>query len=391
MSIAINCTRIFLDHGGVSANVNSPITNLKVKNMMKRDMSYLEDDVRVEFENWRENNRYEQVEWTYDKWLISSTLQKAIRRGEEDIAMNAAVHLYRIDKWNLHRRLLTIAHEDIGMANVCAVSLVVCICASVSLRRELNELHAYMFAVSLLSRANKSRVTDQLYLIVNNDPKHEGVRDSLNEMDIEGLTDVAVNESAHYVARFYALQKLFYGCMDDAFIALEQMGIAPPLIDACCISGTKLRIELPMFTPLVYGLFFDGAVVKDSSCYKPHRLTNRLPLYAADPLHTRSGKRAVSLWRDAVPDLKPYTLKQIGKAVFHMHDGTTCVDELSSKPLDEIKHRGAQMSLYQGGLELDKQSSLIDAVKAHKCTFKDVRTRELENVRVQGLNTARLI
>ena len=51
-----------------------------------------------------------------DPWLISSLLQKSIRRGETDIARRAALTLSKHRGAAIWRRLIVIAFEDIGIA-----------------------------------------------------------------------------------------------------------------------------------------------------------------------------------------------------------------------------------------------------------------------------------
>lgn len=52
------------------------------------------------------------------KWLLVSCLQKAIRKGFSDLAVEYAGYLYDIDKSYLFYRLSIIAIEDIGLGNV---------------------------------------------------------------------------------------------------------------------------------------------------------------------------------------------------------------------------------------------------------------------------------
>jgi replication-associated recombination protein RarA len=56
-----------------------------------------------------------------DRWLASSALQKAIRRGEVLTAERALRTLYRYDPRSTWRRLLVIACEDVGIASLRAV------------------------------------------------------------------------------------------------------------------------------------------------------------------------------------------------------------------------------------------------------------------------------
>jgi replication-associated recombination protein RarA len=53
-----------------------------------------------------------------NRWIASSALQKAIRRGEIAIAQRAAFALHRDDRSATWRRLIAIAFEDIGPADI---------------------------------------------------------------------------------------------------------------------------------------------------------------------------------------------------------------------------------------------------------------------------------
>lgn len=58
-------------------------------------------------------------------WLAMSILQKAIRRGREDMALRAAATLLETAPDRLWRRLGIIAFEDIGVADLPAVGFTV--------------------------------------------------------------------------------------------------------------------------------------------------------------------------------------------------------------------------------------------------------------------------
>lgn len=56
-------------------------------------------------------------------WVAMSAMQKAIRRGHEDLALSAAATLLRGAPDKLWRRIGCIAYEDIGVASLEAVGL----------------------------------------------------------------------------------------------------------------------------------------------------------------------------------------------------------------------------------------------------------------------------
>jgi replication-associated recombination protein RarA len=54
----------------------------------------------------------------FDKWVLASNLQKSIRRGLAHIAIGTATRLLALDARYFWRRLLLIAYEDVGFANI---------------------------------------------------------------------------------------------------------------------------------------------------------------------------------------------------------------------------------------------------------------------------------
>ena len=56
-----------------------------------------------------------------DPWLASSLLQKSIRRGDADMAVRAALTLFRMRPGGIWRRFMVIAFEDVGAASIDAV------------------------------------------------------------------------------------------------------------------------------------------------------------------------------------------------------------------------------------------------------------------------------
>ncbi|MGB8633615.1 MAG: hypothetical protein WCD69_30280, partial [Xanthobacteraceae bacterium] len=57
-----------------------------------------------------------------DPWVISSLLQKSIRRGETEIAQRAVFTFFRLKGAAVWRRLLVIAFEDVGIGSVDALT-----------------------------------------------------------------------------------------------------------------------------------------------------------------------------------------------------------------------------------------------------------------------------
>ena len=70
-----------------------------------------------------------------DRWIASSLLQKAIRRGEVELALRAACTLLTFDKNAIWRRLIIVAFEDVGAGDIDAVLETVFVATSSEWRR----------------------------------------------------------------------------------------------------------------------------------------------------------------------------------------------------------------------------------------------------------------
>jgi len=70
-----------------------------------------------------------------DPWVISSLLQKSIRRGETEIAQRAALTLLNFRGSAIWRRFILIAFEDVGIGSIDAIATVVSASSDAALRK----------------------------------------------------------------------------------------------------------------------------------------------------------------------------------------------------------------------------------------------------------------
>jgi hypothetical protein len=110
-------------------------------------------------------------------WIAMSLLQKAIRRGEKQLALRAAATLLHKSPERLWRRLGCIAFEDIGVGDLHTVALVTAAMAGKRIRAELGgEWVIGGFLTSRMSEVAKCRAADDLLMAVESHPDFEAVR-----------------------------------------------------------------------------------------------------------------------------------------------------------------------------------------------------------------------
>jgi len=113
-------------------------------------------------------------------WVAMSLLQKAIRRGEENLALRAAATLLHLDPPRLWRRLGCIAFEDIGVGDLDTVFLVTSALAGKTFRGQLGgEWLVASFLVSRMAQAPKCRAADDLLIAIEDHPSLKQARSDL--------------------------------------------------------------------------------------------------------------------------------------------------------------------------------------------------------------------
>ena len=118
-------------------------------------------------------------------WVAMSAMQKGIRRGDVDLTLRAAKTLLDKDAPKLWRRLAGIVFEDVGLASVQTIRLVMTVTASKVARNELGgEWAVASLLVERMCAAPKCRAADDLFITVSHHHELEAVRADLAARDL---------------------------------------------------------------------------------------------------------------------------------------------------------------------------------------------------------------
>jgi hypothetical protein len=137
-------------------------------------------------------------------WVAMSVMQKAIRRGREDLAFSAAATLLRDAPDKLWRRIGCIAYEDVGLASLGAVRLATASLGGKQARAALGgEWAVASCVVAELSRAPKCRSADDLLMTCELHPAYAEARAELPYLTTRDLLRVVTGQgSVHERARW---------------------------------------------------------------------------------------------------------------------------------------------------------------------------------------------
>jgi hypothetical protein len=98
-----------------------------------------------------------------DPWVISSLLQKSIRRGETEIARRAAFTFFHLKTAAIWRRLVVIAFEDVGIGGIDALTTTVAAAVDGAWRKSFGgDLRLATYLAGMLAETPKDRSADYL-------------------------------------------------------------------------------------------------------------------------------------------------------------------------------------------------------------------------------------
>jgi hypothetical protein len=237
-------------------------------------------------------------------WVAMSAMQKAIRRGREDLALSGAATLLRDAPDKLWRRLGCIAYEDVGLASLEAVGLATVALAGKRYRSALRgEWAVASCVVAELSQAAKCRAADDLLMACELHPSYTEARRELSHLTTRDLITVATGQGAVHeraLALWYAL-----GTDRDRSTLVSRPGNPLAVFDQLCEAGWPhtivevaregFRRTRTMLCPLVALLSCEPSQVIQIQSYDfpPEEMIGDVPSWALD-LYSREGRAALA-------------------------------------------------------------------------------------------------
>jgi hypothetical protein len=249
------------------------------------------------------------------RWIASSALQKAIRRGDIALAQRAAFALHRDDRSATWRRLIAIAFEDIGPADVDVVIETVAVAMSPGWRALGGEEAVLASIVCRLAETPKDRSADYLMWIAAEHPDLGEMREICGHSSITDRLSMVLDHSRSLPARAVAAwfcsginypyqHRVGTGDLAALADAYCQLGAPPDLVEATMVAARRTRQPYAALVPLVWlEVQRSGQTAIAHACVPPSGLVDGIPLYALDE-HTRLGKRAINTLAQQSPSIR---------------------------------------------------------------------------------------
>lgn len=313
-------------------------------------------------------------------WVAMALLQKAIRRGEERLALGAAASLLRNAPNNLWRRLCGIAFEDIGLADLETLSLVTAAIGGKRVRAKMGgEWPVASYLITSMIRAPKCRAADDLLMTAEMHPEYERERLRLTFLPTDELLHIATGEGdviCRALAAWYAVGthsrsttrlRPRAGCPAAFFDHLCEVGMPHTLVE---ISREGFRRGAEALCPFVSLLFRERREAETEirdDVLPPEILCGSVPSWCLD-IYSWEGKAALQRFLESNAETARWVrshvtpaaqVKFLGGIVFRVEGGL--MRRRERWPLAEELRRKMEI---ESNLRCSDASEILDLARA---------------------------
>jgi len=325
-----------------------------------------------------------------DPWLASSLLQKAIRRGEIELAEQAATALLRLRGSPTWRRFIVIAIEDVGIAALEVLSEVVSICSDRQYRGRLRgDEEAARYLARKLACAPKDRSADLLMSAIRHHLSLETTRKEVAALLpherlawVEDPSKSLYEKSAaawpangvRYTANELGLSLSLFG----------NLGAPQELIETVAGAESRTREPFCALLPLLWLTASRGLSNKTACSLPPTRTVGGVPLWTLD-FHTRAGRAAIQrflreneLVRQALRGSVAHNRYTEASylAAFYT-DAASCTLCLDWSLSTEIEQLGMEADFAHAGVPPERVGPLLSLFKSQINHLNDIREEVL--------------
>jgi len=324
-----------------------------------------------------------------DKWILSSALQKLIRRGMAAQSIAAAIRLHQLDPAYLRKRLPIVVLEDIGLADLAVCRQVLEACSSAKFWGDRAD-QTIVLLISTMASALKSRAACDAFCLTEVHLDRVRILSHLLKLPRNELIDIACDEGA-IVDRLYALRVLG-GIRGDNYETisrcdLEALGtIAQTLrlpYEIGWLMARQPKTEgLAAMLPIVYELSKNGIVCEGTEFPNAMDFVAGVPLCSLDQ-YTRVGKAALREFYGASEPVRAFTQLHVrGRAQplinLAMFQVESCVLDrfLSTPALDHLKKLTDDAEMVSTGMgNASHREGLYDLLRAEADRLAEIRVR----------------
>ena len=330
-----------------------------------------------------------------DPWTASSLLQKAIRRGEVELAKHAARTLYRQRGRGMWRRLIGIAFEDVGIAAPELVSEVARLATDKNLRDCSRRGHRLdPRSDGRLADAPKDRSADYLYCSAIKLPDQRRELVALAGVGLDERIAIAADLGQPLLRRAVAtlastttnsegMEVALNGAIPRLVASLE-WECASPLHHAAGLVAKKGTHPITLMVPLLWCAFSREDILPavTSDPMPVVEWIGGVPLYTFDQ-HTSTGKQAVSVFakencevRDILAEHVPdFAARDVALVAAFYCDGMPVLRRLDWGQSRSLETLGIEADMVGAGCPREGIGPIVDCVRRNLDHLNEVRRR----------------
>ena len=333
-----------------------------------------------------------------DPWIVSSLLQKSIRRGETEIAQRAALTLFKLRGSAIWRRFMVIAFEDVGIGSVDAVTMAVAAGSDAACRKACGgDLRVAVHLAGVLAEAPKDRSADHL-AGAKDHPALAGFARAMATAAVGArLFNVRAREidlPHQAVAVWFASGigdgSAHKGELGELLAVFCGLGVPEDLVVATDVAAGRTREPITVMVPLIW---LAAATSQQSVCdfqVPPLARGGDVPLYALDE-HTRRGREAI--WRLACDNegvrtclerfVPANSRRRAANVAAFYADAAPVARRLMWDQSTSLETFGTERDLLLAGVPAEDIGPLLEAVRANLGHLNELRTQILGRTRAQ--------
>lgn len=328
-----------------------------------------------------------------DPWVTSSLLQKAIRRGDAEYAVSAGLRLHQLRSNGIWRRLMVIAHEDVGIGDLDLVVTATKL-GTDQAARQANGGDQKVIAdlARQLAAAPKDRSSDYLVCAAVSHPGFDKDREAIALLpDCERIlvaTDSTQPAVTRAIGTWYASgvngdgpNILGAGDIKRLLRAFENHGLPDHVALGLQLAARKTKDPITIMLAVLWALASESGDRTDELRPVPSSpIVNGVPLYAFDK-HTAVGKRAIARFAaenkcldrvisDFVPDFRARAVAEM--ACFYA-DAAPVRRRAEWKLSQELEALGLEADMMKVGCPLEGIQPIVSTVRTNLDHLNDVR------------------
>ncbi|MEC5414395.1 hypothetical protein [Aurantimonas sp. C2-4-R8] len=329
-----------------------------------------------------------------DAWIASSTVHKAIRRGDFETAERAILTLIRHRGTGVFRRLMVIAFEDIGIGAPDLLVTLTRLCTDARLRRQHGDTPTVArWMVRAMAAAPKERSSDYLICSAVHRPDWECHRETVGALSIRDRITVATDDDAPLALRATAswFASGVEAGTEKRIGGGDLIGLMTAYIDAGLPEATGLAIQAAaratrepivlMLPPLLQELRRSRSEPTSRSVPVPPTLfVNGVPTYALDK-HTRAGRQAIVTFARENQDVRSALERHVPEfrhrdaaylAAFYT-DAMPVTHRFEWDQVDELETLGRETDLLWAGIPATGMADILAAFQSNLDHLNEVR------------------